>query len=168
MPRKKSQTKPGTRPTKTPAARDMALKHRAAVPIVPMQVVQKNAAAIRLDHPELDDDTIALAVLHVQTGAPIAAIAKKLGADRSWAYARFARPAVQKFVAELALATLGVAAGQAVVTVQKLLSSKDEGTRFNAAVELLDRAGVGNTTSQRRAGAEGQGYAFTFGAGPTK
>lgn len=164
--RKASSTAPGTRSTPTPEARDLALLPRAAVPIAPLEKVQQQALALRAEHPDLDDDTLALVILHVQTGATIAAIAKKLGADRSWAYARFARPEVQAFTAQLALASLGVAAARGIATVTKLLDSRDETTRFNAAVELMDRAGVGNTTAQRRAGNEGTGYAFTFGGKP--
>lgn len=136
------------------------------MPVVPLQQVQKHANVLRKEYPAIDDDTMALVILHIQTNAPISQIAEKLGADRSWAYSRFARREVQELTARLAMASLGVEAGRSIVTLAHLRdTTKDERTRERIAIELLDRAGLGNTTAQRAQGT-GQSFMFSFGAKP--
>lgn len=148
------------------ALKDAALLPKAARAIVPIEKGQQAAAKLRGDHPEVKDDAVALCVLHVTTTLSIAAIAEELGIDRAWAYRLLVRPETQRFLAELAMTTLGVAAAQSVQTIKDLRdNSTDEDMRYKAAVELMDRAGLGNTNTQRQQGT-GQAYAFTFGAKP--
>lgn len=164
--RKPSTTAPGTHKTATPEARDRALIPRKGMPVVSLDKVQRHAHQLRSEYPSIDDDTLALVILHVSTTAPIAAIAKRLGASPSWAYTRFARPEVQALTAAVALASLGVEAGRSVLTLAKLRdNTKDERLKKDIAVELLDRAGLGNTSAQRAAGT-GTSFLFTFGAKP--
>ena len=148
------------------ALKDAATAPMAARAVVPIERGQQAAAKIRGEHPDVKDDAVALCVLHVTTTLSIGAIAEELGMDRAWAYRLLVRPETQRFLAELAMTTLGVAAAQSVQTIKDLRdNSVDEDMRYRAAVELMDRAGLGNTNTQRAQGT-GQAYAFTFGAKP--
>lgn len=135
-------------------------------PVVPLDRVQKHAAELRTEHPDLDDDTVALVTLILHTRKSHRAIARELACSHAWISARLRRPAVQRFMAELAMAALGVAATRSIKTLEQLTASKSEQMRLTAATELLDRAGLGNTTSQRQSGGSGNGYSFTFGPAP--
>ena len=146
-------------------ARQAALGER---PRVSLEIVQSHAAELRAEFPKLDDDTLALVVLHVQTDAPIATIAKRLGADRSWAYARLARADVQQFMARLAMASLGAAAIRGLMVQDKLMhSTKDERLKFAIAQALADRAGLGNNSGAPQA-VRAEGFSFTFAAAAPK
>ena len=46
-------------------------------------------------------------------------------------------------------------------------TTKDERTKERVSIELLDRAGLGNTTAQR-AGGGGQSFMFSFGTKPSE
>lgn len=148
-----------------------APKNAAAVsvslntPIVPIERVQQIAAMQRADHPTLDDNTVSLCILKISTRKSDRAICKELGCSHSWMSTRLRRPEVQTFLQELAVQSLGVAASRAIKTVADLTYSKNENMRLTAARELLDRAGLGNSSSAPQQ--HGQGFAFTF-ASPVK
>jgi hypothetical protein len=153
------------RPVKE-TARAAALLPKAATPVIPIQKGQQAAAKLRPDFPDISDDVTALCVLHVTTRMSIGAIADEIGMDRGWAYRLLARDETQAFLARLAMTTLGVTAAQSIQTLSQLRdTSESERMRYDAAVELMDRAGLGNTNTQRAQGT-GQAYAFTFGAKP--
>lgn len=148
------------------AARAAALLPKAATPVIPIERGQQAAAKLRPDFPDISDDVTALCVLHVTTRMSIGAIADEIGMDRGWAYRLLARDETQRFLAQLAMTTLGVAAAQSIQTLSSLRdNSESEKMRYQAAVELMDRAGLGNTNTQRAQGTT-QAYAFTFGAKP--
>jgi hypothetical protein len=96
------------------------------------------------------DDQIALVTLHVATGRPVAHICRTLGAKPSWGYAQFRRPEVQRLAAQTALTVLGLEAGRSIHALAELRDkSTSEKMRYDAAIELMDRAGLGNTTAAR-------------------
>ena len=133
-----------------------------SAPIVNPEKVIAASANLRPQHPELSDDTVALCVEVISTQSSIRAICKRLGCSFSWAATRMRQPATQRFLQELAMTTLGVAAVRSIKTLEQLRDkSTDESMRFRASQELMDRAGLGNTTQQREAGAA-PGYAFSF------
>jgi hypothetical protein len=106
------------------------------------------------------DDQIALVTLHVATGKSVASVCRSLGAPPRWGYAQFRRADVQALAAQTALTVLGLEAGRSIRSLALLRdSSKDERMRYNAAIELMDRAGLGNTTATRSTGGV---HAFTF------
>lgn len=143
-----------------------AVKAALNAPLVPIETVQKEAIALRAQHPQLDDDTVALCVLHISTRKSIRQIARDLKATWSWCYVKIARPEVQAFLQQLSVNALGVAAARSIQTLQELSErSGSEAMRYQAATELLDRAGLGNTTHARSNGLS-QSYAFSFGAPP--
>jgi transposase-like protein len=147
-------------------AQALALKPAALTPAVPLAKAQKAAQDLRADYPTLSDETVALCVLHLTTRKSLAAVARDLGVDKSWAYARIARPETQAFLGQLAMSLLGVAAARSIRTLEQLRdSSPDEAMRFKAAVELADRAGLGNTRDARTNGTA-QPFMFTFGERP--
>lgn len=156
---KKARSAP-YRPTK--------VKVTLSTPLVPLHQAQDAALKLRASHPMLDDDTVALCILTVTTRLSTRAIARELGAQHTWCYARLVRPDVQAFLQQLASTTLGVAASRSISTLEDLRDhSKDEHTRMKAATELLDRAGMGNTSSHRAAGIS-QSYVFSFAPAPAK
>jgi hypothetical protein len=158
-PKPKGQPHPGK-----PRNRDL-IAAANKLPVVPLEKVQKHAAELRSEHPDLDDDTVALVTLLIHTQKSNRAICRELKCSHAWAATRLRRPAVQRFMAELALAALGVAAARSIQTMSDLTRSDDENMRYKAAAALQDRAGLGNHSSAQ-AGHSGPGYSFTFGPPP--
>lgn len=109
---------------------------------------------------QFTDDQIAMVTLYVATGRSLKSIARSLGAKESWCYAQFRRPDVQRLVGATALTALGLEAGRSIRSLATLRdTTADERLRMQAAIELMDRAGLGNTTSAR---ATGTVHEFTF------
>ena len=132
-----------------------------ATPVANIEKVQAEAGRLRPIHPTLTDDEVALVTLKISTRKSDRQISRELQCSHSWISTRMRKPEVQAFMAELAMATLGVAAARGLQTLADLaLKSRDEGMRYKASTELLDRAGLGNTTAQRTTG--GAGFSFTF------
>lgn len=162
-PRPKGSTKPLSSAPKRKAKISALL---GTTPLVAIDKVQADARELRPLHPTLDDETVALCIAHISTRASIRQIAEELGASYSWCYARIARPETQAFLQQLALTSLGVAAARSILTLQELSeNSTDERVRERAAIELLNRAGLGNSTTQQAQGVNAS-YAFSFAPPP--
>lgn len=149
------------RQRKTPSKAAVAAVEGA--PLVPIEEVQGEAAKQRAMHPTLDDDTVALVVLHLTTRQSMRQISRSLNRHWSWAYGRMHRPEVQSFMQDVARVTLGAAATRAISTMQDLADKADDPhLRYKAADALLNRAGLGNDSSHGAAG--NQAFAFSFAA----
>lgn len=112
----------------------------------------------------LSDAAISLIALRVNTGAPVAKLARGLGIDRHAAYIMLAKPQAQHLIAELARATLGDAAILAVHTSTKVMRGKDPALALRAAQDLMERAGLGISQRTTPDGATKTVFAFAFGA----
>jgi len=157
-----ARSRKGLPPKGTPRAKAL-VQAAITAPIVDIQKAQQTAAKLRPDHPTLSDDQVALVMLKVTTQESDRQIALKLKCSHHWISSQLVKPAVQAFMAELALASLGVAASRGIQTLGLLAhKSKDEGMRFRAAQALMDRAGMGNSTGAVAQGSAG--YSFTFAA----
>jgi len=106
------------------------------------------------------DAQIALVTLRLSTGSTLKSLSRTLGNDDQWASRQLLMPKVQRLMAAVTLSTLGLEAGKSVATLAELRDkTADEALKYRVSVELLDRAGVGNTTAMRAAG---EHHAFTF------
>jgi hypothetical protein len=131
-------------------------------PIVPMDKANRIAHAQLANMPgcQLSDQAVTLITLRVNTSQSVAALARQLKMNRSNAYNLIASPSGQELIARLARAMLGTAATTAARTLEELCGHKDPHVALQAAQDLMERAGLGQ--SQRVAATSQASYAFTF------
>jgi hypothetical protein len=98
----------------------------------------------------------------VNTNQTVASLARQLKINRSNAYNLIASPSGQELIARLARALLGSAAATAARTLEALCSHKDPHIAYQAATDLMERAGLGH--SQRAAPTTTNAFAFSFAA----
>jgi hypothetical protein len=109
---------------------------------------------------QLGDAAVTLITLRVNTNQNVASLARQLKMSRANAYNIIASPSGQELIARLARAMLGTAATTATRTLEALCSHKDARVALEAAQDLMERAGLGQ--SQRVAATSQASYAFTF------
>ena len=135
-------------------------------PAIDQSKMQAKALTIRdaMADCTLSDAAISLITLRLNTGRSIAQLARGLGIDATAAYVMMRSPQAQHLMAELAHSMLGVAAVDAVSTMQRIMRSKDNALAYRAAETMMERSGLG--ISQRAApdGSTKTVFAFAFGA----
>lgn len=78
----------------------------------------------------------------VHEGCTITVAAERIGANRSWASTALKKQHVQDYMLELARSVLGTHSVRALATMGDLLDAKSGYLRFEAARDLMDRAGL--------------------------
>lgn len=129
---KSSHDRKGLRPLREAA--DQAAK--AVTVIEPTMICE-----YRERHPKVTDDQAALVAEILQVPGPISQAATALGKNKSWAYETLKKPHVLAYSTELARASVGIAALQALATQRSLLSTKSDYLKHEVAKDILDRAG---------------------------
>jgi hypothetical protein len=112
----------------------------------------------------LSDTAIHLITLRLNTGRSIAQLARALKIEPTNAYVMMRSPQAQQLMAELAHSMLGIAAVDAVSTMQRIMRSKDHSLAYRAAETMMERAGLGLSQRTQPDGATKTVFAFAFGA----
>lgn len=92
-------------------------------------------------HPKITERQAELVNTILQEPGTITDAATRIGADRSWAYITLKKPHVMAYATELARASLGMAALQALATQRSLLQCKSDYLKHEVSKDILDRAG---------------------------
>ena len=98
--------------------------------------------ALREKHPRITDRQHQLIMALVSGARSITAAAEQIGAQRSWASSTLMKPHVQAYAQAVGLAEMGGNALRAVYTLGRLLNARGDRVKLDAAVALLDRAGI--------------------------
>ena len=112
----------------------------------------------------LSDAAISLIALRLNTGAPIAKLARGLGIGEANAYLMMRSPQAQHLMAELAQGVLAGASVDAVHTMAKIMKGRDPNLAYRAAEHLMERAGLGISQRSTPDGSTKTVFAFAFGA----
>lgn len=118
---------------------------KAAVKSRPALEQRMSKAADKLDEKFSDVTPRQKELVHAMLldGLTPSAAANAIGADRGWAYTVMQKDSVQEYQMALARAALGGLALKALSTAENLLDARSERIRLDAAVDLLNRAGIG-------------------------
>ena len=109
--------------------------------IVPIEDIEKNAPALRIQHSKVTDAQADLVHTILHDGCNPTEAANRLGRNKAWVYNTLNKQHVIEYRQALALATLGWDATQAMATMRELLTAKSQYVRLEAARDLMDRAG---------------------------
>lgn len=97
---------------------------------------------LRDAHPKITDRQHQLIIALVSGAETITAAAEQIGADRAWASKTLMKPHVQAYAQAVGMAHMGANALRAVHTLGSLLKARTDRVKLDAAVALLDRAGL--------------------------
>ena len=116
--------------------------------IVPIEDIEKNAPALRIQHSKVTDAQADLVHTILHDGCNPTEAANRLGRNKAWVYNTLNKQHVIEYRQALAMNTLGWDATQAMATMRDLLQSSSQHVRLDAARDLMDRAGLRNDPSR--------------------
>lgn len=120
-------------------------KNRLNNPIVPMDSIKQTELEIRSKHPKVTDKQADLVAMLLHDGCTIAEACKRINANASWAYITLQKQHVMDYGNELAKRVMNWHAIRAITTMSDLLDARSEKVRREAAEDLMNRAGFGNS-----------------------
>jgi len=109
--------------------------------IVPIEDIEKNAPALRIQHSKVTDAQADLVHTILHDGCNPTEAANRLGRNKAWVYNTLNKQHVIEYRQALAMNTLGWDATQAMATMRELLTASSQHVRLEAARDLMDRAG---------------------------
>jgi hypothetical protein len=109
--------------------------------IVPIDDIEREAPALRLQHKKVTDAQAELVHTILHDGCNPTEAAQRLGRNKAWVYNTLNKQHVIEYRQGLAMSTLGWDATQAMATMRELLNAKSQHVRLEAAKDLMDRAG---------------------------
>ena len=127
----------------------MAGKKIVAKATKPLMALSDDVDELRTLHPRVTDLQAAIVEHVIRTGDGPVATAAALGTGYPNVSRTLRLPHVLAYSKELAIASVGAAALQALATSTSLLNSRSDRVRADVAMDLMNRAGIGlNTTAQ--------------------
>ena len=116
-----------------------------AVVAIPSELEQEKRAA----HPRVTDRQAQLVAHLLHDGATVDEAAKRIGANRAWAYTTLRKQWVREYAQDMRDALLCGLGLRALATAGDLLGqAKSERLRAEIAMDLMNRAGVGDGPKQ--------------------